>query len=85
MVLNAKREMMADNREQLERADLDLALESFIPSAQGMEKDLQEMSAVLECTDRRFLTDYWREFLAKPTGRSDLQQKVAATQELLGR
>ena len=85
VVLNAKREMMADNREQLERADLDLALESFIPSAQGMEKDLQEMSAVLECTDRRFLTDYWREFLAKPTGRSDLQQKVAATQELLGR
>ena len=85
VVLNAKREMMADNREQLERADLDLALESFIPSAQGMEKDLQEMSAVLECTDRRFLTDYWREFLAKPTGRSELQRKVAATQELLGR
>jgi len=50
-----------------------------------MEKELQEMSAVLECTDRRFLTEYWREFLAKPTGRSDLQQKVAATQELLGR
>ena len=85
VVLNAKREMMADNRELLERADLDLALESFIPSAQGMEKDLQEMSAVLECTDRRFLTDHWREFLAKPTGRSDLQQKVAATEELLGR
>ena len=85
VVLNAKREMMADNRQQLERADLDLALESFIPSAQGMEKELQEMSAVLECTDRRFLTEYWREFLAKPTGRSDLQQKVAATQELLGR
>ena len=85
VVLNAKREMMADNRKQLERADLDLALESFIPSAQGMEKDLQEMSAVLECTDRRFLTDYWREFLAKPTGRSELQRKVAATEELLGR
>ena len=85
VVLNAKREMMADDRERLERADLDLALESFIPSAQGMEKDLQEMSAVLECTDRRFLTDYWREFLAKPTGRSELQRKVAATQAMLGR
>ena len=85
VVLNAKREMMADDRDKLERADLDLALESFIPSAQGMEKDLQEMSAVLECTDRRFLTDYWREFLARPTGRSELQRKVAATQEMLGR
>ncbi|MFK7765909.1 MAG: ATP-binding protein [Mariniblastus sp.] len=85
VVLNAKREMMADDREVLERADLELALDSFIPSAQGMEKDLQEMSAVLECTDRRFLTEHWRKVLAKPNGRSELQQKVAATQELLGR
>ncbi len=85
VVLNAKREMMADSRDMLEKADLELALDSFIPSAQGMEKDLQEMSAVLECTDRRFLTDHWRAELAKPTGRADLQRKVAATQELLGR
>ena len=85
VVLNAKREMMAESRDVLEKADLELALDSFIPSAQGMEKDLQEMSAVLECTDRRFLTDHWRAELAKPTGRADLQRKVAATQELLGR
>ncbi len=85
IVLNAKREMMADDRKLLSRDDLDLALSSFIPSAQGMEKDLQEMCAVLECTDRRFLTDHWREVLAKPNGRSDLQRKVAATQALLGR
>jgi len=85
VVLNAKREMMADNRDQLVLADLELALDSFIPSAQGMEKQLQEMSAVLECTDRRFLTDFWRAELAKPTGRADLQRKVANTQALLGR
>jgi SpoVK/Ycf46/Vps4 family AAA+-type ATPase len=85
VVLNAKREMMADNRKLLDRKDLDLALESFIPSAQGMEKELQEMVAVLECTDRRFLTQHWRDELARPDGRAELQRKVAMTQELLGR
>lgn len=85
VVLNAKREMMADNRKLLDRKDLDLALESFIPSAQGMEKELQEMVAVLECTDRRFLTQHWRDELARPNGRAELQRKVAMTQELLGR
>jgi SpoVK/Ycf46/Vps4 family AAA+-type ATPase len=85
VVLNAKREMMADNRKLLDRKDLDLALENFIPSAQGMEKELQEMNAVLECTDRRFLTQHWRDELAQPNGRSELQRKVAMTQELLGR
>lgn len=85
IVLNAKREMMADGRERMDKKDLELALNSFIPSAQGMEKDLQEMVAVLECTDRRFLTDHWREFLAKPDGRAELQRKVAATQAFLGR
>lgn len=85
VVLNAKREMMADDRKKLERTDLELALDSFIPSAQGMEKELQEMVAVLECTDRRFLTDHWRIELERPNGRSELQRKVAAIQELLGR
>ena len=85
VVLNAKREMMAAERKLLQRKDLELALDSFIPSAQGMEKDLQEMVAVLECTDRRFLTDHWRKELARPNGRAELQRKVAATQDLLGR
>lgn len=85
VVLNAKREMMAANRHRLTRNDMELALESFIPSAQGMEKELQEMVAVLECTDRRFLTDHWRDQLSRPDGRAELQRKVAVTQDLLGR
>ncbi|TWT81996.1 ATP-dependent zinc metalloprotease FtsH [Planctomycetes bacterium CA13] len=85
IVLGAKREMMAENRTMLTRADMQLALDSFIPSAQGMEKQLQELVAVLECTDRRFLTAQWREELSLPNGRAVLQKKVAAIQEYLGR
>ena len=85
IVLGAKREMMADGRTTLTRSDMQLALDSFIPSAQGMEKQLQELVAVLECTDRRFLTASWREELSLPNGRALLQKKVAAIQEYLGR
>ena len=85
VVLNAKREMMADGREVLSKADMEMSLKSFIPSAQGIEKELQEMNAVLECTDQRFLTDHWREVLAKGDGRADLQRRVALNEQLLGR
>ena len=37
------------------RDDLAAALDEFIPSAQGLEKELQELAAVLECTERSFL------------------------------
>ncbi len=85
VVLNAKREMMADDREELTLQDLELALESFIPSAQGMEKERQELCAVLECTDRRFLTNHWKEELSKPGGRAKLQQRVAMIETMLER
>ena len=85
VVLNAKREMMADGRDVLARADMEMSLESFIPSAQGIEKELQEMNAVLECTDRRFLTDQWREALEQTNGRAELQRKVALNEQLLGK
>ena len=85
VVLNAKRRMMADGRDVLNRNDMEQSLESFIPSAQGIEKELQEMNAVLECTDRRFLTDHWREVLEKPDGRAEVQRKVALNEQLLGK
>ena len=83
VVLNAKREMMADDRDELTAQDLEMSLESFIPSAQGMEIERQELCAVLERTDRRFLTDHWKEELAKPGGRSKLQQRVAMIETML--
>ncbi len=85
IVLGAKREMLASGRDRLERADLDLALHSFIPSAQGLEKTLQEISAVLECTDLRFLPEYWQTKLAEPDARAKLQREVVQIRELIDR
>ncbi|MEI6240701.1 MAG: AAA family ATPase [Planctomycetia bacterium] len=63
--------------------DLRAALDDFMPSAQGLEKEMQEIAAVLECTEKRFLPDRWREQVAKPGGRAHLQERLAAIREVV--
>jgi SpoVK/Ycf46/Vps4 family AAA+-type ATPase len=85
VVLNAKRDALAQGRSRLERADLDASLGSFIPSAEGLEKELQEMAAVLECTDRKFLPKEWQDKLSAPDARAKLQQRMVAVREIVER
>jgi hypothetical protein len=54
-----------------------------MPSAQGLEKEMQEIAAVLECTERRFLPEHWREVVGKPGGRARLQERLAAIREVI--
>jgi AAA+ superfamily predicted ATPase len=63
--------------------DLKAALDDFMPSAQGLEKEMQEIAAVLECTEKRFLPERWKEQVEKPGGRSHLQERLAAIRELI--
>jgi AAA+ superfamily predicted ATPase len=83
IVLGARRKVWADGREVVERGDLESALGSFIPSAQGLEKEIQELVAVIECTDREFLTDKWLQQLDQPDGRMHLQRRLAALRQLV--
>jgi len=85
IVLEAKRRMMAAGRTALTAEDLQTSLDTFIPSAQGLEKEMQELVAVLECTDRRFLPADWSKALAAPDGVTKLQQRLAALRELIER
>lgn len=83
VVLGAKRICLTAGRNELTRADLEQALAEFIPSAQGLEKELQEIAAVLECTQQSFLPRHWREKVAQPGGRTQLQERYAAIKQLL--
>ena len=83
IVLAAKREALTHNGGVVTREHLESALEDFIPSAQGLEKQRQEICAVLECTDMAFLPDSWREQVQKPNGRSLLQEKAQNIKRLL--
>ena len=64
--------------------DLKAALDDFMPSAQGLEKEMQEIAAVLECTEKRFLPERWKETIGEPGGRSRLQERLAAIREVIG-
>ncbi len=83
IVLSAKRRALTEGRETLARSDLERALDDFIPSAQGLEKEKQELAAVLECTSMSFLTDDWRSRVAVPDGRAKLQERMAAIRRLI--
>jgi SpoVK/Ycf46/Vps4 family AAA+-type ATPase len=83
VILAAKRAALTAGRGELARADLEQALDEFIPSAQGLEKDLQEIAAVLECTQLSFLPEPWRAQVAQPNGRSQLQERMVAIRQLL--
>jgi AAA+ superfamily predicted ATPase len=83
IVLAAKRRALGNGREAISRADLAEAVADFIPSAQGLEKEKQELAAVLECTSMSFLPEEWRARIAEPDGRARLQERMAAIRRLL--
>jgi AAA+ superfamily predicted ATPase len=83
IVLAAKRRAMSDGREIIDKVDMQTAVERFIPSAQGLEKEMQELVAVLECTDRAFLPEHWRQAIAQPDGRTRLQERLKEIRVLL--
>lgn len=83
IVLSAKRLALTQNREQATSDDLAHALEDFVPSAQGLEKEKQELAAVLECTSRSFLPEDWKKRLEQPDARAKLQERMAAIRRVI--
>ena len=83
MVFSARRLALADDRDAIAKGDLQAAWEAFIPSAQGVEKEMQELVAVLECTDRGFLPPDWKKQIDQPDGRTRLQRRLVALREII--
>jgi len=65
IVLDARRRGRSAGRQEVTREDLERALAEFVPSAQGLEKELQELAAVVECTQLSFLPEDWRQRLSQ--------------------
>jgi SpoVK/Ycf46/Vps4 family AAA+-type ATPase len=83
ILLSARRKALADGREVVERGHVESALDEFIPSAEGLEKEMQELAAVLECTERNFLPPRWRDEVATAEGRARLQKRLVAIRQLI--
>ncbi len=59
------------------------ALAGFMPSTQTLEREAQELAAIIECTDVEFLTPPKREKLEKLGGREKLQERLTAIKQIL--
>jgi hypothetical protein len=83
ILLTARRRALVAGRDTVDRDDLQESIDEFIPSAQGLEKELQELAAVLECTERNFLPPAWRDKISKPDARTHLQERMVALRQLI--
>jgi ATP-dependent 26S proteasome regulatory subunit len=83
VVLGANRSALTDGRTTVTASDVDRALGDFVPSAQGLEREAQELAAVLECTQLSFLPERWRLEVEKPNGRLAIQERFIAIRQIL--
>ncbi|MEO8259498.1 MAG: ATP-binding protein [Acidobacteriota bacterium] len=59
------------------------AVAQFMPSTQGLERELQETAAVIECTDRQFLSAPILEKIEAEGGRARLQARLTQLKQLV--
>jgi len=85
IVGRAWRAALLAGKDQIGRPELERVLADFLPSTQTLERELQELAAILECTDREFLSRGARARLEKAGGREGLQQEFEAARRALER
>jgi AAA+ superfamily predicted ATPase len=68
---------------QITREALAAALDGFMPSTQTLEREAQELAAIIECTDLEFLPPPKREKMDQMGGRERLQERLTAIKQIL--
>ncbi len=85
IVGRAWRQSLLAGEKRVTRAALMEVLAGFLPSTEGLEKELQEVAAVLECTDRAFLLPHQQEIVDEVGGRAKLQERLTQLKMLVER
>ncbi|PYR60676.1 MAG: hypothetical protein DMF85_04375 [Acidobacteria bacterium] len=83
MVGRAWRASILAGATSVTRESLATVVSQFMPSTQGVEQDLQETAAILECTDRQFLPKTIADALAADGARAKLQARLTALKQLV--
>ena len=61
---------------RLDDEALQEALDGFIPMAQSLERQLQTIAAIIECTDEQFLTEAIKETIEELGDRTKVQERL---------
>jgi len=83
MVGRAWRTSLLAGADHITREALTDVVAQFMPSTQGLERELQETAAMLECTDRQFLPPAILEKMAAEGGRAKLQARLTAIKQIV--
>jgi AAA+ superfamily predicted ATPase len=83
MVGRAWRRSLLAGKDHITREALADVVSQFMPSTQGMERELQEVAAIIECTDRQFLPGPIVERMDKEGGRAMFQTRLTALKQIL--
>jgi AAA+ superfamily predicted ATPase len=75
IVTRAARRSRVRGEATLAKHALEQELAGFLPSLEGMEKEMQEIAAMLECTDAEFLPEIFRKRVQEDGGRERLQHR----------
>ena len=83
MVGRAWRTSILAGADHVTREALATVIDEFMPSTQGLERELQETAAILECTDRQFLPPGVVQKMEAAGGRAALQARLTALKQLI--
>jgi ATP-dependent 26S proteasome regulatory subunit len=83
MVGRAWRSSLLAGADHVTREALTGVVATFMPSTQGLERELQETAAMLECTDSQFLPPAIHEKMAAEGGRARLQTRLTALKQIV--
>jgi SpoVK/Ycf46/Vps4 family AAA+-type ATPase len=83
MVGRAWRTSLLAGLDHISAESLQDVIVQFMPSTQGLERELQETAAILECTDRQFLPPPVVKKIDVVSGRASLQERLTALKQLV--
>jgi ATP-dependent 26S proteasome regulatory subunit len=83
MIGRAWRISLLAGADHITRAALAAVVDQFMPSTEGLERELQETAAILECTDRQFLPSTMLQKTTEDGGRGALQARLTALKQLV--
>ncbi len=83
MVGRAWRASLLQGADHVTREALAGVVATFMPSTQGLERELQETAATLECTDSQFLPPAILDKMAAEGGRGQLQARLTALKQIV--
>jgi SpoVK/Ycf46/Vps4 family AAA+-type ATPase len=83
LIARAWRQALLADEKTITKKRLTATLDGFMPSNQSLEREMQEIAAIIECTDKEFLVPSALAKLEEHGGREGLQRRFQAIKRVI--